>query len=274
MARSVTDLAKLLDVMVGYDVEDPMTAHGVGKTPSTYTAKLDADALRGARIGILRQPMGHASEPDSEDFAKITAVFDKAVAELADAGATVIDPIAIPNLTELLDLRAGEGSTEAFRLYMSRNANPPYRSYEEMKSSPLFASTEKPSRPSFGRPNGPDSNYHYLKARDELETIVLKVMADHQLDAIVHKTVEHQPTLIRDGLNPPYYNSRGAPHLNTFLIYAASLTVPAGFTTDELPVGITFFGRAYSEPSLLGYAYAYEQATHHRTPPPTTPPLD
>ncbi len=63
------------------------------------------------------------------------------------------------------------------------------------------------------------------------------------------------------------------PHLNTFLIYAASLTVPAGFTTDDLPVGITFFGRAYSEPTLLKLSYAYEQATHHRIPPKTTPAL-
>ncbi len=275
MARSVTDLAKLLDIMVGYDAEDPLTAHGYGKAPQTYTASLDKDALRGARIGILRQSMGQNSEPDSEDFAKITAVFDKAVAELADAGATVIDPIVIPNLTELLALRSNEGSSQAFLNWMTRSANPPYKSEDEMKSSPLYASTIKPGRAmGNGRPTGPDAYFNYLKAREELETNVLKVMADHQLDAIVHKTVEHQPTLIRDGLNPPYYNSRGAPHINTFLIYAASLTVPAGFTTDELPVGITFFGKPYSEPSLLGYAYAYEQATHHRVPPATTPPLD
>jgi len=61
--------------------------------------------------------------------------------------------------------------------------------------------------------------------------------------------------------------------LNTFLDYAASMTVPAGFTTDNLPVGITFFGRAYSEPELIKLAYAYERATHHRVAPKTTPAL-
>jgi Asp-tRNA(Asn)/Glu-tRNA(Gln) amidotransferase A subunit family amidase len=61
--------------------------------------------------------------------------------------------------------------------------------------------------------------------------------------------------------------------LNTFLIYAASMTVPSGFTSDNLPVGITFFGRPYSEPVLLKLAYAYEQATRHRRSPPSTPPL-
>jgi amidase len=99
------------------------------------------------------------------------------------------------------------------------------------------------------------------------------VMADNKLDAIVHKAVEHTPTLIKDGINPPYVNQKGAPHLNTFLIYAASMVVPAGFTPQGLPVGITFFGRPYSEPTLFKFAYAYEQATHHRRPPKTTPAL-
>ena len=102
---------------------------------------------------------------------------------------------------------------------------------------------------------------------------VMKVMADNQLDAIVHKSVEHTPTLIKDGINPPYVNQKGAPHLNTFLIYVASLAVPAGFTPQGLPVGITFFGRPYSEPTMIKFAYAYEQATNHRRPPATTPPL-
>jgi Asp-tRNA(Asn)/Glu-tRNA(Gln) amidotransferase A subunit family amidase len=98
-------------------------------------------------------------------------------------------------------------------------------------------------------------------------------MADNKLDAIVHKSVEHQPTLIRDGVNPPYVNNRGVPTLNTFLVYAASMTVPSGFTADSLPVGITFFGRPYDELILLKLGYAYEQATHHRIPPKTTPAL-
>ena len=79
MARTVTDLANLLDVIVGYDTEDPLTARGVGHVPDTYTKFLDKNGLRGSRIGILREPMGNGSEPQSEDFAKITAVFDKAV---------------------------------------------------------------------------------------------------------------------------------------------------------------------------------------------------
>src|SRR5207247_2358575 len=70
MARTVTDVAKLLDVMVGYDAEDPVTALGVGKAPVSYTKILDKTGLKGARIGIIRESFGNGSEPDSEDFKK------------------------------------------------------------------------------------------------------------------------------------------------------------------------------------------------------------
>jgi amidase len=102
---------------------------------------------------------------------------------------------------------------------------------------------------------------------------VMKVMADYKLDAIMHKSNEHTPTLIKDGINPPYVNMKGSPHINTFLIYAASIAVPAGFRDEGLPTGITFFGRPYSEPTIIKFAYAYEQATHHRVPPKTVPAL-
>ncbi|MBT5458031.1 MAG: amidase, partial [Rhodospirillaceae bacterium] len=111
----------------------------------------------------------------------------------------------------------------------------------------------------------------YIVARDALMTRFLKVMADHRLDAIVHKAVEHQPTLIKDGLNPPYYDQRGAPSINTFLVFVPSVVVPAGFTSDDLPAGITFLGRPYDDGSMLRFAYAYEQATHHRRVPACAP---
>jgi Asp-tRNA(Asn)/Glu-tRNA(Gln) amidotransferase A subunit family amidase len=97
------------------------------------------------------------------------------------------------------------------------------------------------------------------------------VMAEHGLDAIVHKAVEHTPTLIRDGVNPPYVDQRGAPHLNTFLTYVPSVVVPAGFTSTGLPAGITFLGRPYEDAAMLRLAYAYEQATKKRVPPSATP---
>src|SRR5213593_3318455 len=129
MARTVTDPARLLDVMVGYDPEDPLTARGVGHIPDTYTKFLDRTGLQGARIGILREPMGQGSEPQSADFAKVTAVFDKAVAELKAAGANVVDPITIPKLNQLLATRT-IGPTEvqdAFKVFVGRSAKPPFK---------------------------------------------------------------------------------------------------------------------------------------------------
>src|SRR5262249_21742136 len=72
IARTVTEVAKLLDMMVGYDPEDPVTARGVGQVPASYTTFLDRHGLQGARLGIVRQPMGLQTEPDSEDFTKVT----------------------------------------------------------------------------------------------------------------------------------------------------------------------------------------------------------
>ena len=272
MTRTVTDMAKLLDVMVGYDPDDPVTALGVGHAPKTYTASLDRNGLKGARIGILREPMGYTTEPDSEDFKTVTAVFDKAVAELKAAGAVVVDPIVIPRLNELLARRgAGDGEAvgDGAAVYFARQTNPKFKTMDDVRNSPDFGKVMR--RPSVGE--RPGEGLSELAARDELMIQVMKVMADNQLDAIVHKSVEHTPTLIKDGINPPYVNQKGAPHLNTFLVYVASLAVPAGFTPQGLPVGITFFGRPYSEPTMIKFAYAYEQATNHRRPPATTPPL-
>src|SRR5213593_4778994 len=275
MARTVRDLATLLDVMVGYDPEDPITARGVGHLPDSYTKFLDKNGLKGARIGILRESMGFDSEPGSEDFKKITEVFDKAVGELKAAGAEIVDPVVIPKLNELVAQRAGSptGGEESFNVYFGRSSNPPFKSREEAVRSPDFAKVVRRSQDRFKRSSDVTRHYAYLRAQDELMTHLLKMMADHKLDAIVHKAVEHQPTLIRDGVNPPYVDQKGAPHLNTFLVFVPTIVVPAGFTRDNLPAGISFLGRPYDDGKMIKLAYAYEQATRHRGPPASTTPL-
>lgn len=269
MARTVKDLTLLLDAIAGYDSEDPLTARGFGHIPESFTTYLDQDGLRGARIGILREPMGYNSEPDSDDFKQVGAVFDRAVGELKAAGAELVDPIVIPKLNELLAKRAENPTAgeEAFSIYYGRNSNPPFKSRAEAMAAPEFAKVF-PGAKNRLKTNSDAAKYaQYLIACDELMTNVLKVMADNRLDAIVHKSVEHQPTLIRDGINPPHVNHRGAPHLNTFLIFVPTIAVPAGFTRDGLPAGISFLGRPYSDGQMIRFAYAYEQATHHRRPP-------
>ena len=275
MARTVTDLARLMDVMVGYDPEDPLTARGVGNVPDSYTKLLDKNGLKGARIGVLRESIGSNSEPGSEDFRKVSESFDKAVAELKAAGAEIVDPIVIPNIKEMLAKRArGPDADEAYKVYFGRSSNAPFKSRQELVQSPDFAKVYPNAQQRLRGSPDESKHYQYLLARDDLMIKLLQVMADHKLDAIVHKSVEHQPTLIRDGMNPPYVNAKGVPSLNTFLVFVPAITVPAGFTSDNLPVGISFLGRPYSDGTMIKLAYSYEQATHHRKPPGSTPPLE
>lgn len=275
MARTVTDLTKLLDVMAGYDPDDPVTAHGVGRIRQSFTAFLDKQGLHGARFGILRESMGYDAEPGSEDFNKISEVFDKAVADLRAAGAEIVDPVEIPGLKVLLAKRAGSftDEEESFKTYMSRSKQAPYKSRAEAMNAPVFEKVVKRARERWMRRASEEAHYEYLKAREQLMNNLLKVMADRRLDAIVHKAVEHQPTLIKDGVNPPYVDQKGAPHINTFLVYVPSIVVPAGFTQDQLPAGITFLGRPYDDGKMIQYAYGYEQATRHRKPPASVTPL-
>jgi len=272
MARTVTDLAKLLDGMVGYDPDDPVTAHGIGKTPDSYSGALRADALRGVRLGVLREPMGYHSEPDSEDFAKVGEVFDRAIRDLQMAGADIVDPVVIPDLKALLAARARDVQADdiMFAQYIA-GGNAPFPSREAAMSSPLFAKVSKSANRRWTNADTPAQHHAYMKARETLMTRLLKAMADHRIDAIVHKAVEHQPTLMKDGVNPPFVDQKGAPHINTYLMYVPSIVVPAGFTRDNLPAGITFLGRPYDDARLIQLAYAYEQATRHRRAPESTP---
>jgi amidase len=272
MARTVMDLARVLDCIVGYDPGDPVTARGVGREPKSFAADLDPGFLKNARLGVLRESMGYQAEPESDDFRAVTEVFDKAVADLRKAGADIVDPVVIPGLKEMLARRARdtEGDDEMFRQYFA-GGDAPFATRQEAMASPLFAQVARSAKRRWSSGDTPQQHHQYMLAREALMTNLLQVMADHKLDAIVHKSVEHQPTLIKDGVNPPFVDQKGAPHLNTFLMYVPSIAVPAGFTRDNLPAGITFLGRPYDDARMIKLAFAYEQATHHRRAPATAP---
>ena len=273
MSRSVSDLAKVLDCMVAYDPNDPVTAMGYGKAAESYSAGLDPSALKGARIGILRTSIGHGSEPDSEDFAKVQEVFDASVADLAAAGAILVDPIEIPGLKDLLAKRArsDEDDTASFNTYVTTSPGAPYKDKADAANAELFRGIGRGAMQRWLTTGSHEAHYAYLRARETLMARLLKVMADNKLDAIVHKAVEHQPSLISEGVNPPYRDHYGAPAINTFLVYVPSIVVPAGFTRDNLPTGITFLGRPYDDAKMISLAYAYEQATKKRKAPALAP---
>ena len=170
MARTISDMAAVLDAIAGYDPEDPLTAYGIGHLPDSFLKYLDKDGLKGARLGILREPMGIDSEPQSEDFKKVSGVFDDSIADLKATGADIVDPIVIPKLNELLAKRAtgpGEGD-QSFKDYFGRSAHAPFKSIAEVVASPDFNKISRNAQKRLSASADATRHYECLKARDEL----------------------------------------------------------------------------------------------------------
>ena len=281
IARTVKDAALLLDVIAGYDPNDPVTSYAAGQVPPTYTAFLNKDGLRGVRLGVIREPMDSKTDTASDDYKKVKAVIDKALSDIRNLGAEVIDPVTIPDLKDRVKKGYDDNVFEtepAMDSYLAKHPNAPVKSLREI----LVTGKVVPSRSSrlmtnVGRTTDDPGYLKVLLLREETRQIVLKVMADNRLDALVYSTYDHPPAIIRaDALTNPSFvdladpgnNRRFAPMLGF-----PAMSVPAGFTTDGLPVGIEFMARPFAEPALFKVAYAFEQGTHHRKPPTTTPSL-
>lgn len=267
MARSVTDAAIVLTAIAGFDPEDPITSHA---RPEDYTKYLDPKALAGARIGVPRKGwFGLANYVDT--------IMSAAIEELHKLGAEIVDDIE-------LDVPASLGSAEltvfvdemkdAMEAYLARRGDPKVRSLLDIIQFNL--QNRERELHSFGQEWFVQSQATlgmqspgYLEARAQCLAIARDQMLDgtmnaHKLDAIVVGTGSI-PWLI-DPLAgdtiPPGPNSTTLPAVAGY----PHITVPAGFY-HGLPVGLSFMGRAFSEGKLLGYAFAYEQATHHRRAP-------
>jgi amidase len=280
MTRTVRDAAILLEVLAGYDPNDPITAYAIGQVPASYTKFLDSEGLAGARIGVIREPMDPDTDPTSDDYKKVRTVLDRAIDDLKALGAHVVDPVVVPNLKTVKEISAGNNfETEgAMNAYLAEHRNAPVKTVREI----LLLGQVTPWRASglmnlVGRSTEDIGYLRVLMAKETLRRNVLKVMADGQLDALVYGTFDHQASVIAtDALTnadtEDAYALGNNRDLSPFIAFPA-LTVPAGFTTDELPVGLEFLGRPFTEGTLLGLAYAYEQGTHRRRPPATAPPL-
>jgi len=281
IARTVKDAAILLDVIAGYDSNDPVTAYAVGQIPHSYTEFLKKDGLRGARLGIIREPIDPKTDVTSDDYKKVKAVMDKAIADLKGLGAAVVDPVTIPELKDRVK-KAFEDNVfeteQAIDGYLAGLPNAPVKTLQEI----LLTGKVVPSRSarlmgSIGKTTSDPGYLQVLLLKEETRRIVLKLMADNQLDALLYATFDHQPSVIPpDALTSSKFADLADPGNNRRLapiLGFPALTVPAGFTSDALPVGIEFLGRPFAEPTLFKLGYAYEQGTHNRKPPALTPPL-
>ena len=273
MARSVADATAVFQVIVGEDANDTATAVARGRAIPVYADALKRDALKGMRIGILRQ----AYERDSTD-PEIVQVFMKAVDDLKLAGAIVVDPAGIDGL-EAIRRAPGIASCQGFKYDLNqflaaRKGRVPVNDLSEVVKGGKFHPTVRRQleQAEQGAANGPGTPECVAEAtyRDQVRAAVLKTMGALTLDAYVYPTWSNPPRLIGDLNTPGGDNSQFFSPTTGW----PAVQVPMGYTRGGLlPAGLTFFGRAWSEPTLIGAAYSYEQATRHRRPPPSTPPL-
>lgn len=272
ITRTVEDTARMLDIMAGYDADDPITAFSVQKIPKTYTAFLDRDGLKGARIGVLMDFFG--SETVHQ---QVNAVTETAIRAMTEAGATMIR-IKIPNLEDLTrDIQVPHYESKiAFNNYLARlGARAPVKSLGEFIARGEFhRSLRQELEADQQVVDGlNDSEYkNRLLRRNNLRQAVMTVMAENKLDAILYP---HQRRLVvpigedQVDRNGVLSNGTGFPAI----AFPGGFSAPTNSAPAGVPVGIELLGADWSEPVLIKLAYAFEQAAKIRRPPPSTPPL-
>ena len=265
MGRNVTDVALLLNAMAGVDESDPSGHAAAGNIPEDYRQYLKADVLKGKRFGVMRQTMGF--HPD------VDAGMEKVIATLKAAGAAVIDVKLStyggwdkPELEVLLyEFKDGLNS------YLKKSALPDTRLESLIawnkahadKAMPIFAQEIFEQ----AQAKGGLGEAAYLKARADARRLagkegLLAVLDKDKLDALIAPSMS--PAWLTDPVLGDHFV--GAGYGIAAVAGTPSITVPMG-DSHGLPLGVAFMGRAYSEPELLGFAYAYEQASHARKPP-------
>jgi amidase len=268
MARCVRDAAILLGCVAGPDPRDEATRPAAGRAAGDYTRFLDPNGLRGARLGVARCYFGISSAVDQ--------IMEQALAEMKKLGAIVIDPVEIPSSGQL---GGSEFEVLLYEFKADLNAylaglGPPAPVHSLAEIIDFNERHREQEMPCFGQDilvkaqaKGPLTDQAYRDALAKNHRLaraegIDAVLAKHQLDALV------APTTGPAHLTDPVYGDRDTGGSTTLAAVAGypSLTVPAGFVRG-LPVGLSFFGQAWSEPTLLKLAYAFEQATKIRKPP-------
>ena len=264
IARLIADLAIMLDATVGTDPADPSTEVSAGRIPSSYRAALSADALPGARIGVVRSLFGTAPE-DQE----VTAIVQKAIDGLKKAGAELID-VVIPGLDDLL--RDGSMINADFKFdlmeYLAKAENPPVTSLGDILDRGLYHSALEST---FRARNAVDQRNNEASRRARIKRVALRqaveaVLSEHRLVALLYPTLRRKPARIGDGQGGSTCQLSAHSGL-------PALAVPAGFSDDGVPVGMDLLGGAFAEQDLLSLGYAIGQTLNLRHEPFSTPGL-
>ena len=271
MGRNVADVAMLLNALAGVDEADPAGHAAAGNIPEDYSAFLKTDSLKGKRFGLLRQAMGYHPDVDAATEKSITAL-KAAGAEVLDVKIDSYDKWSAPEYEVLLyEFKDG------LNTYL-KNAGSPHASLEALiawnkanadKAMPLFGQEIFELAQSKGSLADPA----YIKARNDARRLagkegLIAVLDKNNLDALIAPSMS--PAWLTDPVLADHFV--GAGYGVAAVAGTPSITVPMG-DVRELPLGLAFMGRAYSEPELLGFAYAFEQATKARKPPQYRPTL-
>ena len=260
ITRTVEDAARILTAIAGYDPHDPITAASIDRVPDNYTQFLDSEGLRGARIAVFRQ---FTNSPIADP--EIISLFEKAIRDIENAGAEVVDSFTIPDFEKLTENIWCDTFRRDLEVYLtSLGKSAPFSSLAEILASGLYLPDNEPRLKRALEAPEPKCLDIYSEPRNiALRGAVLETMNSARVDAFIYPTWSNPPRTIGDFESPTGDNSQRIPPHTGF----PGLTVPMGFTHGNLPAGLQFIGRLFSEPNLIRFAYAYEQATRHRRPP-------
>ena len=275
MARTVADAAILLGALTGVDTDDPATGSSQGKALTDYTRFLDPHGLHGSRIGVVRKSFGISDAVDG--------LMNQAIDEMKRQGAVIVDPADIESMEQV-----GESEFQVLLYELKADLNSylaalgpgaPVHTLEEIIE--FNEHNREKEMPYFGQDTfvkaqakGPLTEKAYLDALEKDHRLTRKegidaVMEKFQLDALVAPT--GGPAFLTDLIDGDH--DVGGSSTPAAVAGYPNITVPAGLIF-VLPVGISFFGRAYSEPTLIKLAYSFEQATRHRRAPQFLPTVD
>ena len=268
LARTVTDLAVVLDATAGFDPNDPVTEVSQTHTPSSYRDFLQTGRLRGARFGLMRDIL--VTTPADQEVANVILA---ASLELHDLGATVVD-VLIPNFatvsnTSVINFEFAEN----LNAYLAATPSAPFRTLLDIFNSHLFHPSLTGTLSNALANNTSNPTYAArLLGRVAFKQALVQAMDDNHLEALIYPTIRQRPILV-PATNQPGSNCRVSAQSGL-----PAISVQVGFTPDNgpasppIPVGMEFLGREFTEGDLLALAYSWEQATHHRRPPDRTVP--
>lgn len=271
ICRTVEDAVAVLDVISGYDPEDPETAWSVGNRPSPYTTFLCADGLAGKRIGVLRSLFG-----DKEGHEEVNAAMERSLRAMKDAGAVLVEldePMDTNELTSEVSVHLHTLKDDLEGYLKKLGSRAPYNTLTKLLGSgKIHPGIIENLKTANGLIKDSDDYRSRTLKRLELRTRVLKLMADHELDALVYPHQKRLAVPVGESQverNGVLGSATGFP----------SIAVQAGFSASTesapvgVPIGLEVLGRPWSEGVLIAIAYSFEQKTHYRKPPESTPPL-